>query len=124
VTDGSTDFALADEFLVAPYESNEIALRINDGATNFAIGDKFTVTVVVGSRECKLVNSGVSDGSQTPYAILAEDIDASLAAKRAASYIAGQFVEGELYFGGTDTIETHRTGLRDIGLITVDSVSA
>lgn len=118
LTDGSTDFILDDEFTVAPYKDIQIGFDITDGSTDFIVGDSFTITVAVGSRECKLVDSSLSDGAQNVYAVLAEDVDASAAAKRSVGYTTGDFNENALVFGGTDDIETHRVAMRDLSMFT------
>lgn len=65
------------------------------------------------------VNSTKSDGSQTPYAILADvEVDATTKDVRAVAYTDGEFNRDALIFGGTDTIVTHEDALRKIGLIT------
>lgn len=124
LTDGSTDFILTDEFKVDLFESDQISLRINDGSTDFIVGDSFTVAVTVGARDCKMVNSAYTDGAGEVFGILAEDIDASLAAKVAAAYTEGQFNERQLIFGGSDTLETHRNHMVDIGIVPVNSIAA
>lgn len=116
LTDGTTDFILDDEFDVAPYKTLEISFNITDGSTDFDIGDTFTIAVVVGSRECKPVDSSLSDGAQNPYGILAEDVDALVAASASVVYLTGDFNENALIFGGTDDVETHRVALRDLNI--------
>lgn len=124
ITDGATDFALNDTFSFDVFDSNQITAIVNDGATDFIVGDFFTVTVTAGAKDCNMVDSGASDGSQNPWAVLAEDMDATTADKRVAVYLEGQFVESQLIFGGDDTVETHRAAMRDLGIIPVVSVRA
>ncbi|MCM3141310.1 head decoration protein [Brevibacillus sp. MER 51] len=65
------------------------------------------------------VNSTKTDGSETPYAVLADaEIDATSKDVRAVAYTDGEFNRAALKFGGTDTIATHETSLRKIGIIT------
>lgn len=118
LTDGTTDFLLDDEFSVAPYKNDQIGFDITDGSTDFIVGDTFTITVAVGSRECKLVDSSLSDGAQDVYAVLSEAVDATLAAKKSVGYITGDFNENALVFGGVDDIETHRVAMRDLSIFT------
>jgi len=124
ITDGSTDFSSDDVFRIDSFESDQIALVVNAGATDFVVGDVFTIAVTVGARDCKLVNSANRDGSGEVFGILAEDVDASVSSKVAVAYLEGQFVESQLIFGGDDTVETHRSQMRDVGIIAVDSVRA
>jgi len=124
ITDGSTDFIVNDVFRIDAFESDQIALVVNDGSTDFAVGDVFTIAVTVGARDCKLVNSDNRDGSGEVFGVLSEDVDASVSSKVAVAYLEGQFVESQLIFGGDDTVETHRSQMRDAGIIAVDSVRA
>ncbi|WGV57796.1 head decoration protein [Brevibacillus brevis] len=65
------------------------------------------------------VNSTKTDGSETPYAVLADaEVDATSKDVRAVAYTDGEFNRAALKFGGTDTIATHETALRKIGIIT------
>lgn len=60
--------------------------------------------------------SGSSDGSQTPRAILAHDVDASGGDKDALVYEAGDFNESALTFGTAHTAASVRDGLRGLGI--------
>jgi len=62
------------------------------------------------------VDSTKSDGSQTVYAILAEDADASEADKVVPICLTGEFNEARLIFGGTDTAATHKSNARKVGI--------
>lgn len=65
------------------------------------------------------VNSTKTDGSQSPYCILADSvIDATTLDVRAAAYLDGEFNRDFLKFGGTDKVATHEVAMRKIGLIT------
>ncbi|MEC0269066.1 head decoration protein [Paenibacillus anseongense] len=65
-----------------------------------------------------LVDSTKSDGTQTPYGILTDDVDATTADAPGVVYVRGEFNESKLIFGGTDTIATHKKSLRNAGIIT------
>jgi hypothetical protein len=119
ITDGSSDFHDGDTFTLYWFENSHLGFVIWDGSTDFILANYFTVTVTNPSQSAvKLVNSDNNDGSQWPSQILAEDIDATDAAVECATYDSGQFNESELYFGGNDTIETHRLAMNKIGLKT------
>ncbi|MEC2131817.1 head decoration protein [Brevibacillus centrosporus] len=65
------------------------------------------------------VDSTKTDGSEEPYAILADvEVDATSKDVRAVAYTDGEFNRAALKFGGADTIATHETALRKIGIIT------
>ena len=106
------------------YTDQEITFLITAGVTPFIATDEFTVTITVGNMQCVIVNStGTNDGRRLPYCILAEDCDASSAIKDTVGYLAGNFNEAALVFGGTDTIETHRADLRDLGIFTEETIA-
>lgn len=61
---------------------------------------------------------------QTPYAILANDVDASAADAEAIVYLSGEFNESVLSFGGDDTADDHRAALRQLGIYLGTNVGA
>lgn len=122
VTDGATDFAVNDTFYVAPFEHDEIAFIINDGSTDFVVDDEFTVAVTVGTKECKIVNSANSDGSEVAFCIASEDVDTTDGDVMSVGYIGGQYNGRALVFGGDDTLEDHIAKLREIGIVVDPSV--
>lgn len=69
--------------------------------------------------------SAASDGSQTPYAILAEDVDATSAdVTNVAVYIKGEFNENALSFGTGHTASSVKASLRDAGIYVKSAVKA
>ena len=64
----------------------------------------------------KTVNTANSDGSEAPYAVLAEDADATSADTLATVYLTGSFNQAALTFGGTDTYATHKVAMRKLCL--------
>ncbi|SLN77585.1 head decoration protein [Oceanibacterium hippocampi] len=60
--------------------------------------------------------AAAEDGSEVPYGILAEAVDATAGDKPAIVYVAGDFVENEITFGAGHTAATVRDGLRALGL--------
>lgn len=70
------------------------------------------------------VDSTKADGSQTVYAILAEDTDASGGDKIAPVYLTGEFNEASLTFGGTDTAADHKGDARTLSIFFKTAVSA
>lgn len=89
-------------------------------AITLALGRSYARGTVLGivtaTGQANIVNSALADGTQTPYAILAEDVDATAAAMPAPIYLTGEFNQAALTFGGTDTIATHKRALRNIGI--------
>lgn len=69
--------------------------------------------------------SGASDGSQTPVAILANDVDASAAdVTNVLVYTSGEFNERAITFGTGHTAASTRDALRARGIHLKDSVPA
>lgn len=71
---------------------------------------------ITASQKCNLSLSAAVDGSQTPYAILAEDCDATAADKDTIAYTAGEFNESRLTLGAAHTLDSIREGLRGLGI--------
>lgn len=72
--------------------------------------------LVTASGKLTIVDSSKSDGTETPYAVLAEDVDATSADKTCAVYLTGEFNIDKLVFGGSDTAATHKVNARKIGI--------
>lgn len=115
---------LKDAVVGTAYASNHINFSIADGSTDFTVGAKFTIPITAGSLKCKLADSSAVDGSGTGYALLAADCDASGGEKTAPIYLGGEFNELAVTFGGADTADTHRDGLRDIGIVLKKNIAA
>lgn len=79
---------------------------------------------ITASKKCAVVDSSKADGTQKPYAILTDDIDATAGDVKATAYVTGEFNESALVFGGADTVATHKKALREIGIITRPVVNA
>lgn len=98
-----------------------VEATIASGAGKLARGTVLGKITVGG--KCKIVNSGGdNDGTRTAYAILAEDVDATSGDVVTSVYVAGEFAEDALTFGGSDTANTHRYAMQSIGLIIRPSV--
>ncbi|MBT8085964.1 MAG: head decoration protein [Woeseia sp.] len=67
--------------------------------------------------------SASGDGSETPFAILAADCDASGGDTECLVYIAGNFNEAALTIGTGHTADSIREGLRGIGIIIQPAVA-
>ena len=72
--------------------------------------------LITASGKLCIVNSANSDGSQTPYAILAEDVVATAGGVIGSVYYSGEFNVNALVFGGTDTYSTHRVAARKLAM--------
>lgn len=71
---------------------------------------------ITASGKVNLSLSAAGDGSQTPYAILAEDVDATSADKTGVAYISGDFNSTAITYGTAHTADTVKAGLRDINI--------
>jgi hypothetical protein len=80
--------------------------------------------IVTATGEATIVDSTAADGSEKPYAILADDVDATEATAVSVAYFTGEFNEAALIFGGTDTTVTHEVALREIGIFLKKTVKA
>ena len=85
-------------------------------AVTLAAGQNLKQGSVLGrvgtTGEYKLVNSAANDGSQEPYCVLMEDVNATDSAAVGIAYLSGEFIRDKLIFGGTDTWETHLVAAR------------
>src|SRR5258708_533567 len=69
------------------FSKGGIAFTLADGATDFAVGDGFSIIVVAAGFKSVAVNSANTDGTEAPYAVLAQDTDATSADTVAPAYI-------------------------------------
>ena len=81
--------------------------------------------MITASGKYVLSLSASSDGSQTPVAILANDVDATGADKtNALVYTSGEFNERKVIYGTAHTAASVRNALRARGIHLKDSVPA
>lgn len=65
------------------------------------------------------VDSAASDGSQNPSTVLTDNVDTDKAEDVISTgYETGVFRSDKLVFGGADTLGTHETALRQLGIYT------
>ena len=86
-----------------------------------------TVLAKDSANSNKLVAVDSASGTtsiQSPVAVLAADVDASEADAVGPLYLAGEFTENALTFGGTDTADTHRDAMRDLSMFIKKTVAA
>jgi hypothetical protein len=74
------------------------------------------IALVTASNKFTIVDSTKTLGEEIPYAIVADDCDATSADKPVNMYLTGEFNSAALTFGGTDTAATHKTALRNKGI--------
>jgi hypothetical protein len=124
MTVGATDYLVDDEFKIDVLDSTELIMEITDN-TDFIVGDSFTVAVTIGAYDCGRQNYANVNGTQEPYAVLYEDVDATSADVAAAAIIGGQVVERELILATPDfdALPRLKADLRAIGIEVVGSVT-
>lgn len=80
--------------------------------------------VITASGKYNLSLSAAGDGSNTPRAILAEDVDASGGDKEAIVYVSGDFNQDAITYGTGHTAASVKAGLRDFNIYLHAPVSA
>lgn len=90
-----------------------------------AAGEEFSRGAVLGrvteGGALKLSLSGASDGSQTPYAIAADDVDSGDATARTIVYVKGHFNSRALSLGTGHAVASITAGLRTLGIFLSES---
>lgn len=101
------------------YDNLVLETYVTEGATLLS-GQNLTKGAVLGrisaSGKLKLADGASVDGSQTPFAILLEDCDATAGDKGCPILLSGVVNEDELVFGGTLTASGVKSTLRDAGI--------
>jgi len=105
------------------FTSNQLNLTLTAGATAFVAGDVFTLTVTAASKEYVLSVRTAKDGTQTPAAILVDDVDATSAAVSAGVYVMGGFNQNRITFDDSWTIDDLSDALRDKAIFLQDSIT-
>ena len=96
-----------------PHISGQVTILTGNNLTRGTV-----LGTVTASGKCVAVDNSKSDGSQTAYAVLADDVDATDGDATGPVFLMGHFNENKLTFGGDDDIDEHRATLRDIGIYT------
>lgn len=104
---------------VQPVVADEVTVASGNTLTRGTVLGRITA-----SGKVQAVDSAQTDGSESPYAILAADVDASAADAVAPAYFTGEYNENALTFGGTDTADDHRDACRKLGIFLKTNVSA
>lgn len=109
---------------------NRIKFTITDKVTGgdevaFAAGDAFAVTVTISSVQAAASGDlaawdpSATDGSEVPYAILAQDAPISEAAQYVSVYIAGTFNADEAIVPDDVDVDTAFDALREKGIFLI-----
>lgn len=99
---------------------------VTDGTLTLIAGQNLSRGALLGkitaSGKLTLSLNASSDGSQNPYAILAENCNA-VADSICAVYLAGEFDQGQVIFGTGQTIANTKDALRVLGIFLKTFVS-
>jgi len=93
-----------------------IAFLIEAYGDAFIVGDSFTVEVETGSLYCVQADLDLLDGSAEPFGVLAEDVDASLAATLTTVYVEGEFSETGVTYGPLEDADDWRELCAAVGI--------
>lgn len=104
--------------------NDQIAFTLTAGATAFVAGDKFTITGEQASGAYKVSVATASDGSQTPRAILADQVDTTAGNANGGVYLSGEFNARAITFDASWTQATLKAALRTSSIFLKGSVSA
>jgi len=102
-----------------PIRSRDVFIAAGENLERGALLGRLT-----SGGEYVLSLSGASDGSQTPVAILAEDVDATAESKSGIVYLSGDFNEDRVIYGTAHTADSVREGLRGLGIYLHKPVTA
>jgi hypothetical protein len=117
-----TEDAFSYDDLIAGYEPD----LVTDTATLLS-GQNLKRGTLLGKitsgGKLKISAVGAGDGSENPYAILAEDTDASSGDQdNTLIYIGGAFNINKMTFGTDHTAASVKDALRDLGIVLKDAV--
>lgn len=97
--------------------ADQIKGVLTDGATDFVVGDGFDITIAAGSAKYKTSIAAAVDGSQVPYGVLLEDIDATSADADGMVLIVGEVNSNKLTFGAGHSLATVYDAFRGSGIV-------
>jgi len=106
------------------YSQGGLGFTITAGGTAFAAGDTFVIDVTDAVGQFILSVKTASDGSQTPSAILVDDVDATGGPVTAGGYVMAEVNARALHYDASWTIPTLTAALRANSIFVKSSVSA
>ncbi|WP_157129885.1 head decoration protein [Burkholderia pseudomallei] len=105
------------------FTDSQITFTITTGGSP-AAGDQFVLTAARGSGGYVLATASATDGSQSPTAILVNNVDTTLGAKTAGVYLMGEFNVNAMTFGAGITVAAAKAALRPLDIFLKNAVSA
>jgi len=117
----SSDTFVPDQLIAGrfPLVTDTVTLVSGQNLKRGAVLGKITA-----SGKYTLSLSAAGDGSQTPAAILADDVNATGGDKQAGIYLAGEFNTNATTFGTGHTAASTKDGLRALGIYLKSVVNA
>lgn len=79
---------------------------------------------ITASGKLTILDANAGDGSQNPYCIMAEDVDATGGDTVGLAYLAGGFNENKITFNSGEDADTHFDAFRDLGIYLIPSSAA
>jgi hypothetical protein len=98
------------------YVDAQLHFTFTVGANAMAAGDEIDITTAAAGVAYNIAKSGASDGSQTPAAILADDVDASAADQWGGVYVWGEFNQNAVTIDPSLTLQGVTVTLMDAGI--------
>ncbi|TKI02889.1 head decoration protein [Martelella alba] len=117
------DTFIPDQLVSGPLQLVTDTVTILTGATARYVRGT-VLGVVTASGKYTLCVATATDGSQTPAAILADDVDATAADVTGGVYLMGEFNQNRLTFDTSWTAATLKPAFRSLGIFLRDSVQA
>ena len=115
--------ALPNATVGTAYSQSGIGFTITAGGTAFVAGDTFAVTTEDATGLYYPCVSTASDGSQTPVAILVDQVTASTTPVLGGAYLTGEFNQRRITYDPSWTLENLRAALRPYSIFLKSSVS-
>lgn len=105
-----------------PILSKGITLAKNQGVVK-----RGTIVGIITATELAVpVDNAATDGSETPYGILTDDVDTGDGSAVddfiTTAYVSGLFNSNALIFGGDDTVADHEAKLRELGIFLKENI--
>lgn len=117
------DTFIPDQLLSGPLQVVSDTITVLTAST--ALYKRGTVLgVVTASGKYTLSVATATDGSQVPKAILADDVNATVADVLAGVYLMAEVNQNRITFDPSWTLSTLKTALRPFGIFLRDSVQA
>lgn len=113
------DVAVGDTF------ADQVKFVIADGAADFIVGDGFDITVAAGSGKYQAIDFAGTGGAEKAVAVLAEDVDASLADQPGIVIARGAVVNSSaLVWPAGATTDQKNAALAQLEALGIVSVAA